>query len=108
MGASNSRRATGKRARATRTRTRAAAEVAPPQPPPTSRLAVDPEALEDLRRSGLSDGTIAAAGLFTPAPADLPRFLSARLVGQVRHVLVFPYRDGQTDGAQRRHDEFVR
>jgi hypothetical protein len=108
MGASNSRRATRKRVRATRTRTGAAGEVAPRQPPPASGLPVDPEALEDLRRSGLSDGTIAAAGLFTPAPADLPRFVSARLVGQVRHVLVFPYRDGDPGGAQRRHDEFVR
>jgi hypothetical protein len=31
------------------------------------------EALADLRRSGLSDATIVEAGLYTPAPGDLPR-----------------------------------
>src|SRR6266542_1918084 len=67
-----------------------------------------PEALEDLRKSGLSDATIAAAGLYTPAPGDLPRLLSARLVDKVRHVLVFPY-DGASHGIpMRRADEFVR
>ncbi len=72
------------------------------------RLSLHPEAVEDLRRSGLDDATIAAAGLYTPAPGDLPRLLSARLVGQVRHVLVFPY-DGASHGALwRRDDEFVR
>src|SRR3990172_8011790 len=71
-------------------------------------LSLHPEALEDLRRSGLDDSTISAAGLYTPAPGDLPRLLSARLVDQVRHVLVFPY-DGASHGALwRRDDEFVR
>src|SRR5438093_10059077 len=66
------------------------------------------EALEDLRRSGLTDATIIAAGLYTPPPGDLPRLLSARLVDQVRHVLVFPY-DGHAHGVPiRRPDEFVR
>ena len=46
----------------------------------SSPLSLHPEALEDLRRSGLDDATIAAAGLYTPAPGDLPRLLSARLV----------------------------
>jgi hypothetical protein len=54
-------------------------------------LSLHAEALEDLRKSGLADATIEAAGLYTPAPGDLPRLLSARLAGQVRHVLVFPY-----------------
>jgi putative DNA primase/helicase len=71
-------------------------------------LSLHPEALEDLRKSGLSDTTIAAAGLYTPAPGDLPRLLSARLVDQVRHVLVFPY-DGASPGIPvRRAGEFVR
>jgi hypothetical protein len=66
------------------------------------------EAIADLRKSGLSDATIAAAGLYTPPPGDLPRLLSPRLVDKVRHVLVFPY-----DGAGHavpitRPDEFVR
>src|SRR6266542_3698487 len=66
------------------------------------------EALEDLRRSGLTDATIIAAGLYTPPPGDLQRLLSARLVDKVRHVLVFPY-DGASNGIpMRRADEFVR
>lgn len=71
-------------------------------------LNLHPEALEDLRRSGLSDATIAEAGLYTPAPGDLPRLLSARLVDQVRHVLVFPYDGAGPGGAWRRNDDFVR
>jgi len=71
-------------------------------------LALHEEAVEDLRKSGLSDATIAAAGLYTPPPGDLPRLLSARLVDKVRHVLVFPY-DGAAHGVpMRRPDEFVR
>ena len=53
----------------------------------SSSLNLHPEALDDLRRSGLSDATIAEAGLYTPAPGDLPRLLSARLVERVRHIL---------------------
>jgi hypothetical protein len=66
------------------------------------------EAIADLRKSGLSDATIAAAGLYTPPPGDLPRLLSPRLVDKVRHVLVFPY-DGASNGIpMRRPDEFIR
>jgi hypothetical protein len=71
-------------------------------------LSLHPEALEDLRLSGLDDATIAAAGLYTPAPGELPRLLSARLVGQVRHVLVFPYDSAGHGGLWRRDGEFVR
>src|SRR5688572_3178503 len=71
-------------------------------------LALHPEALEDLRRSGLSDATIAAAGLYTPAPGDLPKLLSPRLVDRVKHVLVFPYDAPGHAGMWRRDDEFVR
>src|SRR6266542_319431 len=67
-----------------------------------------PEALEDLRKSGLDDATIAAAGLYTPAPGDLPRFLSARLADQVKHILVFPYDGASRDGLWRQEGEFVR
>src|SRR5215475_7299549 len=71
-------------------------------------LSLHPEALEDLRRSGLSDATIAEAGLYTPAPCDLPRLLSPRLAAAVRHVLVFPYDVAGHAGLWRRDDEFVR
>src|SRR5262245_7358211 len=68
-----------------------------------------PEALEDLRRSGLDDATIAEAGLHPPAPGDLTRLLPARLVAPVRHVLVFPYDAPMAHGGLwRRDDEFVR
>src|SRR5262245_2752880 len=78
----------------------------PPESPVT--LALHAEAVEDLRKSGLSDATITAAGLYTPSPGDLPLLLSPRFVDKVRHVLVFPY-----DGASQaipilRPGEFVR
>jgi putative DNA primase/helicase len=66
------------------------------------------EALADLRRSGLDDATIGAAGLYTPARGDLPRLLNPRLVDEVRHVLVFPYDSVSHGGLWRRKDEFVR
>jgi hypothetical protein len=71
-------------------------------------LALHGEAVEDLRKSGLSDATITAAGLYTPPPGDLPRLLSPRLVEKVRHVLVFPYDGGSNGIPMRRVDEFVR
>src|SRR5215813_13097474 len=71
-------------------------------------LPLHPEALEDLHRSGLSDATIAAAGLHTAAPGDLPRLLSARLVDQVRHVLVFPYETTPSGIPVPHADAFVR
>jgi hypothetical protein len=71
-------------------------------------LSLHPEALDDLRRSGLDDATIAGAGLYTPAPGDLPRLLSPRLVDQVRHVLIFPYDSAGHGGLWRRDGEFVR
>ena len=74
----------------------------------TATSALHPEALEDLRRSGLDDTAIVAARLHTAAPGDLTRLLSARLVGQVRHVLVFPYGDAPHGAPWRRSDEFVR
>jgi hypothetical protein len=61
----------------------------------TTTLNLHPEALADLRRSGLTDGTIMEAGLSTPAPGDLPRLLSPRLVNRVTHALVMPYRGAE-------------
>src|SRR5262245_65195110 len=55
-------------------------------------LNLHPDALADLRRSGLSDETIIEAGLYTPAPGELPRLLTPRLVNRVAHALVIPYR----------------
>ncbi len=80
---------------------------APAAQAPTG-LAIHREALDDLRKSGLSDATIAEAGLYTPAPDDLPRLLGARLVDHVRHVLVFPYDRPGHGGLWRRDDEFAR
>jgi hypothetical protein len=77
-------------------------------PSTASALSLHPEALEDLRRSGLSDAAITEAGLYTPSPGDLPRLLSTRLAAQVRHVLVFPYDSTSHGGLWRRDDEFVR
>jgi hypothetical protein len=74
----------------------------------SSQLNLHPEALEDLRRSGLSDATIVEAGLYTPAPGDLVRLLSGRLADQVRHVLVFPYDVVGHGALWRRDDEFIR
>src|SRR5688572_25201425 len=71
-------------------------------------LSLHPEALDDLRRSGLDDATITAAGLYTPAPGDLPRLLSPRLVDLVKHVLVFPYDAPGHAGVWRRDEEFLR
>jgi hypothetical protein len=71
-------------------------------------LPLHPEAIEDLRKSGLSDSTIVAACLYTPAPADLPRMLSPRLVDKVHHILVFPYDNSSNGIPSRRADEFVR
>jgi hypothetical protein len=73
-----------------------------------SRLSLHPEALDDLRKSGLSDAAIAEAGLYTAAPGDLPRLLGPRLAERVRHALVFPYDGGGPGGAWRRDGEFVR
>jgi Domain of unknown function (DUF3854)/Protein of unknown function (DUF3631) len=71
-------------------------------------LPLHPEALEDLRKSGLSDATIAEAGLYSPAPGDFARLLGGRLADRVRHVLVFPYDVIGYGGAWRGDDEFVR
>ena len=74
----------------------------------SSPLPLHPEALEDLRRSGLSDATIVEAGLSTPAPGDLARLVGLRLAGKVRHVLVFPYDAAAHAGPPRQDEAFVR
>jgi hypothetical protein len=72
------------------------------------QVSLHPEALEDLRRSGLDDRTILAAGLYTLPPGDLPRLLGPRLAAQVRHVLVFPCGDTPHAGGWRRAEAFIR
>lgn len=54
-------------------------------------LSLQPDHLADLRRSGLSDETIAAAGIRSLALADLPRHLSPRIAGQIQSAYVIPY-----------------
>jgi Domain of unknown function (DUF3854) len=74
----------------------------------TPSLPLHPEALEDLRKSGLSDATIIEAGLHTAEAGDLARLLGLRRAREVRHALVFPY-DVASDRALSRTDEaFVR
>ena len=53
-------------------------------------LALHAEALEDLRKSGVSDATIVETGLYTPPPGDLPRLLGPRLADRVAYMLVVP------------------
>lgn len=49
-----------------------------------------PDHLDDLRRSGLSDETIRAAGVYTLRPADIGKKLGGGDVG-VASLLAFPY-----------------
>ena len=68
-----------------------ASAISRPRENPGKTLNLHAEAPADLRRSGLSDDTIIEAGLYTPAPGDLPRLLAPRLVNRVTHILVIPY-----------------
>jgi putative DNA primase/helicase len=54
-------------------------------------LSLHPDHLADLRCSGLSDETIAAAGIRSLAPAELPRYLGQRLAAKVRSAYLIPY-----------------
>jgi hypothetical protein len=53
--------------------------------------------LADLRGSGLTDGTIAAAGVYSLRPCDLKLFFSWRrgVPAEVETALVFPYQGGE-------------
>lgn len=53
-------------------------------------MALHPDHLEDLRRSGLTDETIAALGIHTARPQDIPRLVGWDPPG-VTTALVFPY-----------------
>src|SRR5262245_2864167 len=52
-----------------------------------------PDHLADLRASGLSDKTIAAAGVYSLAPAFIQEFFSTRkgVPSAIRSALCFPY-----------------
>jgi hypothetical protein len=49
-----------------------------------------PDHLADLRKSGLTDGTISAAGIYTVTPGDIGKKLGG-LGNNVESALAFPY-----------------
>jgi hypothetical protein len=61
-------------------------------PGPALALSLHPEHAADLRKSGLSNATIHAAGIYSASPGDLPR-LCGRPVPDGTTGLVFPYAD---------------
>lgn len=61
-------------------------------------LSLHPDHLADLRRSGLTDETIQAAGIYTVRPADIGKKLGGGDAGVVS-LLAFPYPG--TDGYER-------
>jgi hypothetical protein len=74
----------------------------------TPSLPLHQEAIEDLRKSGLSDATVTEAGLYTAEATDLPQLLGSRLAGGVRHALVFPYDVAPGRAPSQADDAFVR
>lgn len=54
-------------------------------------LALHPEALHDLRASGLTDESIMAAHIHSVAPRDLDKQLGPKLAPCVAHAYVLPY-----------------
>lgn len=58
-----------------------------------AEIALHPEHLADLRRSGLTDATIAAAGIRSLPPGELSRALGARLAERVTSAYLIPYPD---------------
>jgi hypothetical protein len=60
------------------------------EPVTTALVGLDPDHLADLRRSGLTDATIKAAGLYSARPGDLPR-LCGRPIPDGTSGLAFPY-----------------
>ncbi len=54
-------------------------------------LSLHPDHLADLRRSGLTDQTITAAGIRSLAPAEWPRYLSPRLAAKIQSAYLIPY-----------------
>ena len=53
-----------------------------------------PDHLADLRRSGLADETIEAAGIRSVPPTDWTRVLGASLAGSITSAMLIPYGDG--------------
>jgi hypothetical protein len=54
-------------------------------------LALHPDHLADLRRSGLSDATISAAGIRSLAPTAFSRYLNRGVVEKIRSAYLIPY-----------------
>jgi Domain of unknown function (DUF3854)/Protein of unknown function (DUF3631) len=74
--------------------------MSPPVDPATaSELALHPDHLADLRRSGLTDATISAAGIQSLAPADFVGVLGIRLASAITSALLIPY--PEADGFER-------
>jgi len=59
----------------------------------SATFSLHPEHLADLRRSGLDDETIAAAGIRSLAPAEFPRYLSPGLAPKTESCYLIPYPD---------------
>lgn len=56
-----------------------------------SDLSLHPDHLADLKKSGLTDETIRAAGICTVRPADINKICGPHFSGKVSSVLAFPY-----------------
>lgn len=52
-----------------------------------------PDHLADLKKSGLSDATIKAVGVYSLRPGDINKLIGPFFSGKVSSVLVFPYAD---------------
>ena len=59
-------------------------------------LRFHPDHLTDLRASGLTDGTIAAAGVYSLRPSDFAHFFNSRggAPAEIETALCFPYQGG--------------
>ena len=65
-------------------------------PAATFVLRFHPDHLTDLRASGLSDGTIKAAGVYSMRPGDIAHFFNLRrgVPSEIQSTLCFPYQGG--------------
>lgn len=57
----------------------------------TNDLALHPNHLDDLRRSGLSDETIFVARIRSLVPTELGRLLGPKIAARVQHAYLIPY-----------------
>lgn len=58
------------------------------------RLHLHADHLADLRASGLTDGTIRAANIYSLAPRQIDQFFKNRVPSQIESALCFPYQGG--------------